>query len=217
MLKLQKMLYITASGALLASLTGCSTLGLSSNKETKCVQEAIAPAWVCKPYAKDGYAGLGVAEKIEANLPQMKKIALKNARLTLAQEMQSQVKNKLLNFSRTTGLNESEAIGALYISISKQITKKELTLADQVKTWTAPSGKLYWLVVAPKSSFDEELKSAVKKSYAQDKIAWQPFQSEIALENLEKEFGIKTLNEQSNELPASFAVEVVKDMRVVVK
>ncbi|MFA6196337.1 MAG: LPP20 family lipoprotein [Sulfurimonas sp.] len=215
MLKLKEVLSLTVSGLLLAAIAGCSNAKVATKEVGDCMQDgASAPSWVCKPQVQDAYVGIGIAEKNEANPAQMKETALKSGYAELAKQMQVQVKEKLDNYIRTTGTSDKEAINNLYTSISKQVATSDFNLAKDIKTWTAPSGKLYWLLVSPKANFDADLKNAVKLSYLNDKVTWLGFKSKQSVANLEKEFGVTLPKDQTTKVAQGFQVETINDLVV---
>lgn len=215
MIKLKEVLSFTVFGLILTLFVGCSNGTLATKEAGDCMQDgASAPSWVCKPQVQDAYVGIGIAEKNEANAPKMKEVALNSGRAELAKQMQQQVKDKLDNYMRTNGTSEKEVVNNLYTSISKQVATSDFNLAKDIKTWTAPSGKLYWLLVSPKANFDADLKNAVKLSYLNDKVTWLGFKSKQSIVNLEKEFGVTLPKDQTTKVAQGFKVETINDLVV---
>jgi hypothetical protein len=54
--------------------------------------------------------------------------------------------------------------------------------------WNAPSGALFMLVAVPEVAINRDVKDAVRSSFKNDNALWQQFQSQQALESLDKEF-----------------------------
>ena len=58
--------------------------------------------------------------------------------------------------------------------------------------WMAPSGAMYMLVTVSQDTVNSVVKNSIKKtvdsSYQNDDARWQQFQSQQALEDLNKEF-----------------------------
>lgn len=214
MIKLKEVLYIGASALLLTLISGCSSSNLSA-KNPACGKDTVgAPSWVCQPQIADGYGGLGVAEKNAANPEKMKQEALKNARLEIAKQMQTQVKEKLDTLSKTAEINNKEAVDNLFKSISKEVLKTQISLEKDAKSWKSSSGKLYVLAVAPKSNFDEDLKKAVLSSYTKDRDPWLNYLSNQSLDNFEKEFALTMPKKKETTIAQSFKVETINEMQV---
>jgi LPP20 lipoprotein len=134
------------------------------------------------------YAGVGIAQKSAAGMGHMRRVALANGRSDLAQQIKSQVKDKIETFTRTTGVAEGETVDQVNTAVSKQIAKVDLQGSKGVDAWTAPSGSLYMLVTVPEATVNGEVKAAVKTSFKNDQALWQQFQAKNALEGLDKEF-----------------------------
>ncbi|QFR49904.1 hypothetical protein FJR48_09265 [Sulfurimonas lithotrophica] len=189
-----KTVYTIALASLIAmSITGCS------EKESKpaekpqvsfeCKQDgALAPKWTCVPIVEGAYAGVGIAKKSAAGMGHMKRVALANGRSNLAQQINSQVKDKVETFTRTTGNGNDETVDQVTTAVSKQIAKVDLQGSKAIDAWTSPAGNLYLLVTVPESNVNTKVKDAVKTSFKNDNALWQQFQSKNALEELDKEF-----------------------------
>jgi PBP1b-binding outer membrane lipoprotein LpoB len=155
----------------------------------KCMQEGVeAPKWTCIPVVSSYYAGVGIAPKSAAGMGHMRKVALANGRSDLAQQISSLVKDKVEVFTRATGNSDSETVDAVSTAVTKQVAKMDLQNSKAVDMWNAPSGALYMLVTVPESNVNAEVKNAVRSSFKNDNALWQQFQSQQALEGLEKEF-----------------------------
>ncbi|QOP45046.1 LPP20 family lipoprotein [Sulfurimonas paralvinellae] len=189
---------IIKSAAILAlaalAITGCSSKKPEAKKEAynptfKCMQEnVLAPRWTCIPEVEGFYAGVGVAEKSAAGIAHMRRVALMNGRSDLAQQIQTQVKDKIEGFTRATGNGSAETVDKVTTAVTKQIAKVDLKGSKAVDMWQAPSGALYMLVTVPEENINAEVKKAVKSSFKNDNALWQQFQSKQALEQLDKEF-----------------------------
>jgi len=188
----------TFSSITLATLVAITSIGCGSvepKKETadfRCKQEnVLAPEWTCNPIVDGAYAGVGIAQKSAAGMGFMRRVALANGRSDLAQQIQSQVKDKVETFTRTTGNGSDETVDQVATAVSKQVAKVDLQGSRAIKSWQAPSGALYLLVTIPESKVNKEVKNAIKTSFANDKALWQQFQSKQALKELDKEFPTK--------------------------
>jgi len=181
----------------IVALSGCSSKETTVKKEAynptfKCMQEGVeAPRWTCIPEVEGYYAGVGVADKSAAGIAHMRRVALMNGRSDLAQQIQTQVKDKIEGFTRATGNGSAETVDKVTTAVTKQVAKVDLKGSKAVDMWQAPSGAIYMLVTVPKEEVNKEVKKALKSaasSFKNDDALWQQFQSKQALEQLEKEF-----------------------------
>jgi PBP1b-binding outer membrane lipoprotein LpoB len=186
----------------LIALVALSFTACSDKKEPKpekytptfeCKQEGVqAPKWTCIPEVDGYYAGVGVAEKSAAGISHMRRVALMNGRSDLAQQIETQVKDKIEGFTRATGNGSAETVDKVTTAVTKQVAKVDLQGSKAIDMWNAPSGALYMLVVVPEKNVNQAVKDALKKtvnsSFKDDNALWQQFQSKQALENLDKEF-----------------------------
>ena len=187
---------IALAGLVAATITGCNEATpkpaaqvQQAEPDFRCKQEnTLAPKWTCVPMIEGGYAGVGIAQKSAAGMGHMRRVALANGRSDLAQQIKSQVKDKVETFTRATGVGSSETVENVTMAVSKQVAKVDLQGSKAVDSWNAPSGALYLLVTVPSDTVNKEVKKAVKTSYQNDEALWQQFQSKNALEGLEKEF-----------------------------
>lgn len=179
------------AGLIAASITGCGGAKPATKEEAdfRCKQEnVLAPSWTCLPMVEGAYAGVGIAQKSGAGMGHMRTIALANGRADLAQQIETQVKAKVETFTRTTGVGDNETVDQVNTAVSKQLAKVDLQGSKAVDSWQAPSGALYLLVTVPEATVNGEVKNAVKTSFKNDQALWQQFQSQQALESLDKEF-----------------------------
>jgi hypothetical protein len=186
---------IALMGLVAMTVIGCSSKeakpkkeeGHKANFECK-IENVLAPKWTCIPDVQGYYAGVGVAEKSAAGIAHMRRVALMNGRSALAQQIQTQVKDKVEGFTRATGNGSSEAVDKVTTAVTKQVANIGLKNSKAVDYWEAPSGAIYMLVTVPEKSVNEEVKKAVKSSFKNDNALWQQFQSKQALDQLDKEF-----------------------------
>jgi hypothetical protein len=187
---------IALAGLIATTMIGCSSKAPTVEEQVqqeeidfRCKQEnVVAPKWTCVPSMEGVYAGVGVAQKSAAGMGFMQREALANGRSNLAQQINSQVKDKVETFTRATGNGEKETIDQVVTAVSKQVAKVDLQGSKMSNSWQAPSGALYLLVTVPLSAVNTEVKNSVKSSFKNDEALWQQFQSKNALEELEKEF-----------------------------
>ncbi len=181
---------VVLAGLIAATITGCGSKGAAPEEaDFRCKQEnVLAPKWTCNPFAEGAYAGVGIAKKSAAGMGHMRRIATANGRSDLAQQIKSQVKDKVETFTRTTGNGDAETVDQVATAVSKQVAKIDLKGSKAIDSWVSPSGTLYLLVTVPEGTVNGEVKKAVKTSFKNDEALWQQFQSKQALEGLDKEF-----------------------------
>ncbi|MFT7860608.1 MAG: LPP20 family lipoprotein [Sulfurimonas sp.] len=185
---------IALSLTLAAFVTACSSKEEAKpqdqlSEDFRCKQEnVLAPNWTCIPDVPGYYAGVGVAEKSAAGIAHMRRVATMNGRSDLAQQIQTQVKDKVEGFTRATGNGSAETVDKVTTAVTKQVAKVDLKSSKAVNMWQAPSGAIYMLVTVPQSEVNKEVKDAVKTSFKNDEALWQQFQAKQALEQLDKEF-----------------------------
>lgn len=182
---------IALAALLFVTITGCSKevkVG-EDRPDFQCKQENVtAPTWSCIPTVEDSYAGVGIAEKSAAGMDHMRRVALANGRSDLAQQIQSQVKDKITIYTGTTGVGGGETVDKAIETVTKQVAKVDLVGSKAVDMWTAPSGAIYMLVTVSQNSANEQIKNNIKTSFKNDQALWQQFKAKNALEELEKDF-----------------------------
>ena len=180
---------IALAGLIAATISGCGGAEPEPEADFRCKQEnVLAPKWTCNPFAEGSYAGVGIAKKSKAGMGHMRRIATANGRSDLAQQIKSQVKDKVETFTRTTGDGDAETVDQVTTAVSKQVAKIDLQGSKAIESWQSPAGTLYLLVAVPEATVNQEVKEAVKTSFKNDNAMWQQFQSKNALDSLEKEF-----------------------------
>jgi hypothetical protein len=217
---LKSFFYLAASAVLLALLGGCAsitattpTAAVAAPVQGECVQDGIsAPLWICKPEVAGAYASVGIAQGADKALTI--KAALYNGRTELVKQVQTQVREKLNYFALTPEGSNKEKVDNLYASIAHEVKPQDLVLQDKLQSWVTSSGKVYIHVIAPKSSFDTEVKKAVNLSYINDQVTWLDFSSKHAIAKLEQEFDVKLAKIESVKVAKLFQVESVSDMIV---
>ena len=183
---------VVFAGLVALTVAGCGEVPAPAapvEPDFRCQQEnQLAPKWTCVPMVEGAYAGVGIAQKSAAGMGMMRRVALANGRSDLAQQIKSQVKDKVETFTRSTGTGDAETVDRVATSVSKQIAKVDLSGSKGIDSWTSASGTLYLLVTVPQSTINGEVQKAVQSSMKNDDALWQQFQSKNALEGLEKEF-----------------------------
>lgn len=190
-------IFITALA--IVAFSACSSKNAPSEAEAiakavnefGCKQEGVAaPKWTCVPMVEGFYAGVGITNKSAAGMGHMRKIALANGRSDLAQQISSQVKDKIEIYTGTTGNGNAETVDQVTTAVSKQLANVKLQDSKGIDTWNAPSGALYMLVTVPSSSVNKHIQDGVRTSLNSDNASWQQFKAKEALEALEKEFPV---------------------------
>jgi len=182
----------------IAALLGVMVIGCSEKEPEpkskeyvptfECKQEnVLAPRWTCIPEVQGFYAGVGIANKSAAGASHMRKVAMMNGRSDLAQQIATDVKDKMQGFTQTTGNAQNETVDAVTKAVTNQAAHVNLQNSKAVDMWNAPSGAIYMLVTVPEDIVNNELKSAVKTSFNNDDARWQQFQASKAFEELNKE------------------------------
>ncbi|MBU1216083.1 hypothetical protein KJ870_05575 [bacterium] len=216
----KKIFYFTVSAVFLALFGGCASTpptpaATATPIKTECMQEALgAPSWFNNPQVAGAYASLGIAQINGADKAQAIKDALHNGRTELVKQVQTQVRQKLDNFSRTPEGSNKEKVDNLYTSIAYAVNPRDLYLQEMLQSWTTPCGKVYIHVIATKSSLDAAVKKAVNSSYINDQVTWLDFNSKQSITKLEQEFDIQLAKVESVKVAKLFQVETVSDMIV---
>lgn len=199
---IKTLLSVTVTTLAIVTFNGCSgepkpieqeSVTAKTVNEFGCKQENVeAPKWTCIPTVDGHYAGVGIASYSAAGMGHMRRVALANGRSDLAQQIESQVKDKVEIYTGTTGNGEQETVDQVTTAVSKQLAQVNLKDSKGVDTWNAPSGALYMLVTVAESEINKKVKESVKEtvnsSYNSDNARWQQFRSQEALDSLDKEF-----------------------------
>lgn len=148
------------------------------------------PNWACGAYEdKQAYAAVGSAPMSKLGHGFSLREAVANARSSLAQQIETEVKDKVETFMRSTGVSDMEVADKVTAQVSKQVAKQTLNGSKQISYWeNKGDDSLYVLVSVSKESINKTTKDSVVSSYKNDDALWQQFQAENALESLEKEF-----------------------------
>ncbi|MBE0515229.1 LPP20 family lipoprotein [Sulfurimonas sp.] len=188
---IKTVLSILAASLLLSLVTGCSKDAKPQERSVDfaCEQEGVpAPKWTCIPDVQDAYAGIGIAQKSAAGMAHMRRVAMANGRSDLAQQIESEVKDKITIYTGTTGVGTTETVDKAIETVTKQVAKVDLVGSKAVDMWSAPSGAIYMLVTVSKDSANEQIQNNIRTSFKNDQALWQQFKAKNALQELEKEF-----------------------------
>ena len=180
---------IALATLLSVSITGCGKKAQPDEGDFRCKQEnVLAPKWTCIPDVDDYYSGVGIAQKSAAGMAHMRRVAVANGRSDLAQQIKSQVKDKITIYSGTTGVGKNETVDQAVEAVTKQLAKVDLVGSKAIDSWTAPSGAIYMLITVSKNSTNKQIQQNIKTSYKNERALWQQFKAKNALEGLEKDF-----------------------------
>ncbi len=171
-------------------IVGCT----SSKKDTLAVKECnfpdapstSAPLWVCGGVVEGvEVSAVGSTTKSKASINFMQQQATANARVFLAQQVQSDIQAKVKNFTETTGESENEAIEQVASLLSQQVTNQSLKGTKPLKQVTSPNGTLYVLVGFDKKIYDMALKEFLNSSKVKDKDKWKKIMSDDSFKELD--------------------------------
>lgn len=180
---------VTVAAMLLGA--GCSSKEEVVTPDAECMIEGSeAPSWVCGGNTMEGYyVAVGSAPMSSMGQGFSRREAMANARSNLAQQIQTEVKDKVETFARSTGVGGSEVADKVSTQVSKQVARVTLGGSKQLKYWQAPNSKeIYLLVGVPVDQVNQNVKDGVRSSFRDDDALWQQFQAKNALEALDKEF-----------------------------
>ena len=176
-------------------LSGC---GAKEAKPEAIVGECViggieGPNWACGAYEDtNAYVAVGSAQISKAGKGFTRRNALADARSNLAQQIETEVKDKVESFMRSTGIGSDEKVDKVTTQVSKQVAKVTLNGSKQISYWeNTGDNSIYLLVSVSKESVNQQVKESVISSFKNDDALWQQYQAKNALANLEKEFGPK--------------------------
>ncbi len=190
---MKKYYSLLLSISILLFIAGCSHKPKpTSANNYACMQDGTkAPSWTCMPQGGSGMiVGLGSAPLSQAGIGFTRVNALAQARNDLAFKIQTNVKAKVAQFVRSTGVKSQEAVDAVSTQVSQQLAQQNLRGAKQIKSWQNPkNGTLFVLVAMPITSINNDIKKQITSSSFDNKNAlWQQFQSKEALKRLNHDF-----------------------------
>ena len=177
------MIFIAGSLSACSSLT--STCVYPNSPSDK------APAWICGDIPSDVVGEMGVAEKSVAGFRLMRKIAITDARASLAERFETKV-TELVTQSMIDQRNSStKEVTEKAIAKTKNVieTKVNRSLANSkvIVSQVSPKGNLYVLVGMDAKTYQaniDQLNNDVKKQVD----LWQKFNNEKAQKELDKTF-----------------------------
>ncbi|KAF7786542.1 hypothetical protein PRUB_a1145 [Pseudoalteromonas rubra] len=133
--------------------------------------------------------------KFSGNISIDQKMAVANARLALAQQIETRIEGLDKTFSNRTDANEETTVGATFSSVSKQLTKQTLNGSRVIKADVVEiGGKDYFCALTTlspaltKTLFKDLVKESKKQINPQDEqFLYQEFKAFKAEKDLEKE------------------------------
>jgi hypothetical protein len=170
-----------ASAAVIATiLSGCMGSQAPEKQDEsdfRCKQDGqLAPKWTCNPYLEGSIVGLGVAPKNAGNdLGMQRTEATAEGRDALATQLSVKVSNLFKSYKATTGSGSDSTFDKSNSKVSKQLASQTLVGSRGVESWTSNNGTLYILVGLSSEPVKQQMETAVKTSFKNDKAMYQKF------------------------------------------
>ncbi len=193
---MNKIIISSALATLLAlTVTGCSGDEPKPEEKpvaiTECtIDQADAPKWACgivNGY-DDMYTATGTAKMSKAGAGFSRKNAMADGRSNLSQQIETEVKSKIEQFARTTGIGANETVDTATTQVAKQVAHVTLNGSKQLAYWQHPKNNdIYVLMGVTKESVDNAATETVYSSMGNQNALWQQFQAENALKGLEED------------------------------
>ncbi|WP_440055850.1 hypothetical protein ACSLBF_06795 [Pseudoalteromonas sp. T1lg65] len=185
-----KMKQVVFSAAIVSILSACS----STQDDAASSPRVNIPEWVLNPTIEDGIAAADCVS-YSGNISIDQKMAVANARLALAQQIETRIEGLDKTFSNRTDANDETTVGGTFSSVSKQLTKQSLSGSRVLKADVVDiSNKDYFcaLVTLSPEQTKELFKDLVKESKRSidpqdEKFLYQEFKAFKAEQDLEKE------------------------------
>ncbi|MCF6434239.1 LPP20 family lipoprotein [Pseudoalteromonas sp. MMG022] len=171
-------------------LTACS----STKNDSASSSRVNIPDWVLNPVVENGIAAADCI-KYSGNISVDQKMAVANARLALAQQIEVRIEGLDKTFANRTDANDAMTVGSTFSSVSKQLTKQTLNGSRVVKADVVDiSGKDYFCALTTlspeltKTLFKDLIQSAKPSIDPRDEqFLYQEFKAFKAEQDLEKE------------------------------
>lgn len=181
-----KHLKLTLSLPAIALIAACSGKAVVNDEQCQYQINTPAPAWYCNPEFEGGMAAVGSARTNPANDANLQRtMAQASARDALARQLEAKVNNMLSDWARTTGAGEAQTYDANFETVSRQLTQQTVSNTKQTKQWFAPDGTLVILMQMENPA--AQVKDGIQASMNNQQALWQQFQSQQALEELDKQ------------------------------
>ena len=169
-------------------LAGCASKGPAFTENCEYKAGVQAPEWYCNPEMDGSVAAIGEARPNPANDMNMQRTqATAAARTALARQMETKVQAMLTDWARTTGAGDAQTYEKNFEDVTRQISQQPLTNTHQLKRWVAPDGALVLLIGMSAEEAKGQVKNGIKTSMGNKEALWQQFQSQQALESLDKQ------------------------------
>ncbi|NLS11999.1 hypothetical protein HGP28_03720 [Vibrio sp. SM6] len=150
--------------------------------------ETEAPAWICDVMPVDLAAGaLGYAKKSAAGISIQRKLAVNDARVTLASQFQTEVNNlfrQAIESQRVSSeVLQSEQVIETFENVTKNVVSRSISNSKLIVSQVSPAGGLYVLVGMDEESFNNNLDKVVDAANSDSQL-WDKFNSEKAEKEL---------------------------------
>jgi hypothetical protein len=181
---------LIASVFIAGMLSACS----STSDSTASSSRVNVPDWVLNPVVENGIAAADCI-KYSGNISIDQKMAVANARLALAQQIETRIEGLDKTFANRVDANDKTTVGSTFSSVSKQLTKQTLRGSRVVKADIVDiAGKDYFCALTTlspeltKTLFQDLVKETKLKIDPQDEqFLYQEFKAFKAEQDLEKE------------------------------
>ncbi len=181
---------LIASVLVAGMLSACS----STSDSTASSSRVNVPDWVLNPVVENGIAAADCI-KYSGNISIDQKMAVANARLALAQQIETRIEGLDKTFANRVDANDKTTVGSTFSSVSKQLTKQTLRGSRVVKADIVDiAGKDYFCALTTlspeltKTLFQDLVKETKQKIDPQDEqFLYQEFKAFKAEQDLEKE------------------------------
>jgi len=181
---------LIASVFVAGMLSACS----STSDSTASSSRVNVPDWVLNPVVENGIAAADCI-KYSGNISIDQKMAVANARLALAQQIETRIEGLDKTFANRVDANDKTTVGSTFSSVSKQLTKQTLRGSRVVKADIVDiAGKDYFCALTTlspeltKTLFQDLVKETKQKIDPQDEqFLYQEFKAFKAEQDLEKE------------------------------
>ncbi|MAD90689.1 LPP20 family lipoprotein [Pseudoalteromonas sp. SS15] len=181
---------LIASVFMAGMLSACS----STSDSTASSSRVNVPDWVLNPVVENGIAAADCI-KYSGNISIDQKMAVANARLALAQQIETRIEGLDKTFANRVDANDKTTVGSTFSSVSKQLTKQTLRGSRVVKADIVDiAGKDYFCALTTlspeltKTLFQDLVKETKLKIDPQDEqFLYQEFKAFKAEQDLEKE------------------------------
>ena len=167
----------------------------SATKDNSAADSSVnIPEWVLNTVVENGIAAADCI-KYSGNISIDQKMAVANARLALAQQIETRIEGLDKTFANRTDVNDESSVGTTFSSVSKQLTKQTLNGSRIVKADVVEiGGKDYFCALTTlspeltKTLFKDLIKETKPKINAKDEqFLYQEFKAFKAEQDLDKE------------------------------